>query len=167
MDTHLYFSNPLLSFLTAKGSLTAHLEKVAGQPLVVQILQEKFRPLSFDEKHLLSLPKHRPMLAWERQVLLFGNTNKAWVQATSLFPLSHLQGGKKRLRHLKNTPIGYVLFKKNRQLAHKRYYYTDKGQYGRKTVYEWQSQKILIQELFLTEFEQVFMQKSDKSSLFR
>lgn len=155
MDTTICPPAHLLPFLTAKGSLTAQLEHLARQPLQVKIIKQKFRPLTFAEKRLLSLPVHRPILAWERQVLLFGNDTHAWVKASSLFPLPALQGNKKRLRHLKNTPIGYVLFKKNRQLNHERHYYIEQGQHGRKTIYEWQGQKILIQELFLARFQTV------------
>lgn len=154
---------PLLPFLHAKGSLTARLEAAANRPLTVKITHERHRALNFTEKKRLGLPVGRQILAWERQVLLFGagdkvSNDRAWVQAVSLFPLPSLQGGAKRLRHLKNTPIGYVLFKKNKRLPHTRHFYCQQGQFGRQTVYTWQGHQLLIQELFLPEFERFLNQ---------
>ncbi|TWV84670.1 chorismate lyase [Moraxella sp. VT-16-12] len=138
----------LVPFLTAKGSLTALLEQKAGQPLRVQIIYEGHQPIDFYHKKLLNLPLHRPALAWVREVLLFGNETKAWVRAKSIFPIDSLSGNAKRLRHLKNTPIGYVMFKKNRQLPHKRTIFFDEY-WGRNTVYDWHRRQILVQEIFL------------------
>lgn len=149
----------LLPFLTTKHSLTQLLEDVAGTPLKVVVVTERFRPLNFLEKQRLHLPTLKQTLAWERQVLLFGNTDKPWVQAASLFPLPTLQGQSKRLKHLKNTPIGYVLFKKNKQLPFDRYWQFADGQFGRQTIYEWQNKHLLIQETFLSEFEKILQQK--------
>lgn len=150
----------LTPYLYAKGSLTALLEKQAGQALTVKVVHESYEPMDFDSRQLLELPAHRPMMAWVREVLLFGNlwhddNPVAWVRAKSLFPIRTLTGSGKRLRHLKQTPIGYVLFKRHRTLPHKRYYYHTQGQFGRQTVYDWQGQKLLIDELFLAEFEQM------------
>lgn len=143
----------LLSYLTTTGSLTAFLEERAGQPLEVQVISERLQPLSLAQKKLLTLPIHRPALAKVRTVLLFGDTNKAWVKASSIFPLPSLQGDAKRLGHLKTTPIGYVLFKKNRQLPHRRTIFFNGTHWGRDTVYDWHGRKILVQELFLDDFK--------------
>lgn len=148
MDNSICPPAHLLPFLTAKGSLTALLEQKAGQPLRVQIIYEGHQPIDFYHKKLLNLPLHRPALAWVREVLLFGNETKAWVRAKSIFPIGSLSGNAKRLRHLKNTPIGYVMFKKNRQLPHKRTIFFDEH-WGRNTVYDWQGRQILVQEIFL------------------
>lgn len=148
----------LLPFLTAQGSLTALLEQKAGQPLCVKVICEGYQPIDFYHKKLLNLPLHRPALAWVREVLLFGNETKAWVRAKSIFPVGSLSGNAKRLRHLKNTPIGYVMFKKNRQLPLSRRQYFDGEHFGRQTVYQWQSKNLLVQETFLLEFERFLSQ---------
>ena len=97
-------------------------------------------------------------MAWVREVLLYGdNGAMPWVQAKSIFPINSLTGQAQRLRHLKGTPIGYVLFKKQRSIPHRRYYFSDDGQYGRKTVYELTQGRIMIQELFLKAFEQALL----------
>lgn len=147
----------LRPFLTAKGSLTARLETLASQPLMVKICHQRHRLLTTDEKRQLRLPCHRPVLAWERQVELFGGSDGAWVLATSVFPLTSLVGDGKRLRHLGRTPIGYVLFKRHRTLPHRRYYFKEKQHYGRSTIYDWQGRPLLIKEVFLGEFERVLM----------
>lgn len=145
----------LQPFLHAQGSLTALLEQQAGQALQVKIIHESYQTLDFTTKKLLKLPTHRPALAWVREVLLFGNDDMAWVRAKSVFPLSSLTGNAKRLRHLKRTPIGYVMFKKSRQLPHERTIFYDKNNanWGRNTVYDWQGRPILVQEVFLNSFE--------------
>lgn len=148
MTTPPPFLQPLLY---STGSLTAHLEQRAEQAIRVNIIHECYQPLDRQTKKLLGLPSHRPALAWVREVELFGNEPTAWVRAKSIFPLPSLTGNAKRLRHLKNTPIGYVIFKKNRQLTHTRTIFYDKntGHWGRNTVYDWQGRKILVQEVFL------------------
>ncbi|MDO4894979.1 chorismate lyase [Moraxella sp.] len=144
----------LSSYLTSTGSLTALLEKKAGKPLTVQVLCECIKPLTIRQKHQLGLPPNRPQLAKIRTVLLYGN-DIAWVQATSIFPLSSLTGELKRLSHLGNTPIGYVLFKKYRKLPHRRQYYQTNGCHGRRTLYNHQGRPLLIDELFLDNFANI------------
>lgn len=141
----------LQPFLYATGSLTALLEAQAGQALRVQVLHESHQIMDFATKKLLGLPPHRPALAWVREVLLFGSDHTAWVRAKSIFPLPSLVGNAKRLRHLKHTPIGYVMFKHNRRLPHVRTYFFEEH-WGRNTVYDWQGRAILVQEVFLHNF---------------
>lgn len=133
------------ALLHSKGSLTKRLEALAGGPLGVQIIQEGFCPLSFDSKKRLGLPLAKPCLAWVRQVALYGNDNRPWVKACSIFPLDSLRGQGRQFKHLGNKPIGYLLFAKQQSLPHHR---TIVGN-TRQTVYDWQGQKILIKEQFL------------------
>lgn len=143
----------LQPFLYATGSLTALLEAQAGQTLRVQVLHESHQVMDISTKRLLGLPLHRPAVAWVREVLLFGDGQTAWVRAKSVFPLPSLVGNAKRLRHLKRTPIGYVMFKHSRHLPHVRIYFFDEH-WGRNTIYDWQGRKVLVQEVFLEGFEQ-------------
>lgn len=146
----------LLPFLTTQGSLTTLLERHARQPLRVVQLGERYQIMDLPTKQQLGLPP-RPALAWVREVALYGNDDTAWVHAKSIFPLPYLTAEAKRLRHLKRTPIGYVMFKKNQCLPHKRTIFCQmhNGQkrWGRQTVYDWRGRQFLIEEIFLTNFE--------------
>ncbi|SNT71449.1 chorismate lyase [Psychrobacter sp. LV10R520-6] len=145
----------LLSWLNTEGSLTAVLEAKAGQPLRVQRSFEGYRQLSLSQKQQLGLQGsalNRPMLAWVREVQLYGNDELPWVWAQSIFPLSSLKGRARRLQQLKGTPIGYVLFKRCRTLPNQRCIcHTSKG-WQRQTRYDWYGRKFLISETFLPQF---------------
>lgn len=147
----------LQAFLNSTGSLTALLEAAAHQALRVVILHEGHALLDRHQKRLLSLPMHKPQLAWVRTVQLFGNGDDAWVLATSIFPLPTLTGTLSRLRHLGHTPIGYVLFKKHRSLPHVRHYYYHHSCHGRCTVYDYHGKKLLIDERFLPAFVETLL----------
>lgn len=150
----------LLPWLNAEGSLTAMLEIEAGQPLKVQRSFEGYRLLSLLQKQQLGLTGaalNRPMLAWVREAQLYGSDELPWVWAQSIFPLASLKGRARRLQQLKGTPIGYVLFKRNRTLPSQRIIqHTNEG-WQRQTCYDWYGRKILISETFLPLFCQVLL----------
>ena len=160
----------LLPFLTTTKSLTKKLENLSKKPLTVKVLSQKSRLLTLTEKKMCQLPLHRPILAWERKVLLFGdnppsqmlehqNSNQnAWIEATSLFPYNSLLGKNKRLKHLKNTPIGYILFKKNKELPFKRQFIILPHHISRQTVYQLNHKPIIIEEIFLPAFLDFLLQ---------
>lgn len=161
MPSHLSFpshSSPpaeLLSWLNTEGSLTALLEVKAGQPLRVERSFEGYRQLSLSQKQQLGIQGamlNRPMLAWIREVQLYGNDERPWVAAQSVFPLPSLKGRARRLQQLKGTPIGYVLFKRSRTLPNYRsIQHTTEG-WQRQTRYDWYGRQILISETFLPLF---------------
>ncbi|MDO4251252.1 MAG: chorismate lyase [Moraxella sp.] len=132
------------SLLHSTGSLTARLEKIAKKPLLVQVIKEGYETLDFSTKQQLGLACHKPCIGWVRKVALYGTHDTPWVYATSVFPINSLTGKGKRLKHLGDTPIGYVLFARHRQLPFVR---TFDGT-SRKTVYDWEGRRILIQENF-------------------
>ena len=145
----------LLPWLNAEGSLTAILEEKAGQPLRVKRSFEGYRSLTLAQKKQLGVQGmmlNRPMLAWIREVQLYGNDEMPWVQAQSIFPLNSLKGQSCRLQHLKNTPIGYVLFKRRRTLPNKRFISHTSDGWQRQTRYDWHGRKIMISETFLPAF---------------
>lgn len=154
-----YLSPPptLLAWLESDGSLTAMLEAKAGQPLRVVRQFEGYRLLTLVQKKQLGVQGaalNRPMLAWVRDAMLYGLDDEPWVAAQSLFPLASLQGRARRLQQLKSTPIGYVLFKRQRTLPNQRFIqHTDLG-WQRQTRYDWYGRKLLISETFLASFEQ-------------
>ena len=145
----------LLPWLNTEGSLTAMLEEKAGQPLRVERSFEGFRSLSLMQKKQLGVQGvmlNRPLLAWIREVQLYGDDEYPWVSAQSIFPLSSLQGHARRLQQLKGTPIGYVLFKRRRTLPNQRFVrHTTEG-WQRQTRYDWYGRKVIISETFLPTF---------------
>ncbi len=145
----------LLPWLTAEGSLTAILEEKAGQPLRVKRSFEGFRALTLQQKRQLGLQGsalNRPLLAWIREVQLYGNDEQPWVAAQSIFPLSSLKGNARRLQQLKGTPIGYVLFKRSRTLPNQRFIQHTGAGWQRQTRYDWYGRTLLISETFLASF---------------
>lgn len=148
--------NKLAHWLTASGSLTALLENKAGQPLRVVRTFEGFKPLNLTQKKQIGLTGqalNRPLMAWVREVLLYGDDATPWIAAQSIFPQRSLQGDAKRLKHLKNTPIGYVLFKRQTKLPNMRTITNTTEGWQRQTLYHWQGRPILIAETFLQAFE--------------
>ena len=145
----------LVSWLNAEGSLTAMLEQRAGQPLRVERSFEGFRALTLQQKRQLGLQGsalNRPLLAWIREVQLYGNDEQPWVAAQSIFPLSSLKGNARRLQQLKGTPIGYVLFKRSRTLPNQRFIQHTGAGWQRQTRYDWYGRTLLISETFLASF---------------
>lgn len=135
------------ALLHSQGSLTARLEHIAKRPLRVKVVSEGYRTLSLTSKKQLGLPLHKPCVGWVREVALYGTDEQAWVKAVSIFALPSLTGQGKRLKHLGTTPIGYVLFARQRHLPHRRT--IDLASQSRATVYDWQGRKILISERFV------------------
>ena len=145
----------LLDFLNTEGSLTAMLEVKAGQPLRVERSFEGYRLLSLAQKKQLGVKGaalSRPLLAWVREAQLYGNDERPWVQAQTIFPLVSLKGRARRLQQLKSTPIGYVLFKRSRTLPNQRSIEKTAEGWQRQTLYDWYGRKILISETFLAAF---------------
>ncbi len=142
----------LAYWLNAKGSLTALLEEKARQPLRVQPTFEGYRLLTLEQKQQLQLNRqqlNRPILGWVRESLLYGNEQQPWVSAQSIFPLVSLQGEAKRLKNLKGTPIGYVLFKRQQRLPNQRTIHHTAQGWQRQTLYDWHGRHLLISETFL------------------
>lgn len=151
----------LLIWLNAKGSLTAMLEAKAGQALRVERTFEGYRPLTLAQKRQLGYQGYqlnRPMMAWVREVLLFGNEESPWVAAQSVFPLPSLVGEARRLQQLKGTPIGYVMFKRQATLPSSRIIQQTQQGWQRQTRYDWQGRHIIISETFLAAFESLLKQ---------
>lgn len=156
--THSTPPAALLPWLNAEGSLTAMLEERAAQPLRVERRFEGYRLLSLAQKKQLGMQGNmlsRPMLAWVREVHLYGNHDQPWVQAQSIFPIPSLKGRARRLQQLKGTPIGYVLFKRNRTLPSERFIQHTVEGWQRQTRYDWHGRTLLIGERFLPAFESI------------
>ncbi|TXD97068.1 chorismate lyase [Psychrobacter frigidicola] len=145
----------LLPWLSTDGSLTAMLEAKSGQPLLVTRSFEGYRPLTLAQKKQLGIQGqalNRPLLAWVREVQLYGDDELPWITAQSIFPLKSLQGRARRLQQLKGTPIGYVLFKRSRTLPNQRLIQHTTEGWQRQTRYDWYGRRVLISETFLPQF---------------
>lgn len=163
----------LSPWLQSDGSLTARLEAKAGQPLRVVPTFEGYRLLTQEEKQRFSeVVKQtyqnkntihytklltRPMMAWVRESLLYGDDSEPWVAAQSIFPLPSLKGEARRLKSLQGTPIGYVLFKRKPQHPSRRYIHLTPAGWQRQTGYVWHGRPLLIAETFLPAFERKLM----------
>lgn len=144
-----------LYWLTSDGSLTALLEAKAGQSLKVEPTFEGYRALTLAQKKQMGYQGaqlNRPVMAWVRESLLYGNSEKPWVAAQSIFPLISLKGEAKRLQHLRGTPIGYVLFKRQNCLPNSRVIESTDLGWRRSTLYNWYNRDLLISETFLADF---------------
>lgn len=145
----------LLPYLTATGSLTAKLEALSGQKLIVNPQFEGRQTLSLNEKKQLDLPLNRSHSAWVREVMLYGQIDdEAWVKARSVFPFISLIGETKQLTNLGTTPIGYVMFGRGGAVMVKRWLTLTPDGWQRTSVYDWQKRKLLISETFLPAFIQ-------------
>lgn len=154
-STHISPPVALLPWLNVDGSLTAVLEVKAGQPLRVERVFEGYRRLTLLQKKQLGVQGemlNRPMLAWVREVQLYGNESRPWVKAQSIFPLPSLTGRARRLQQLKGMPIGYVLFKRKRTLPNQRIIQHTSEGWQRQTRYDWYGRKFMISEIFLPAF---------------
>lgn len=146
----------LATWLVAEGSLTERLERLLGGQLGVMVVHEGSCLLGVNEKKQFGFACNKPMMAWCRTVYLYDKScgfdrATALVQAVSVFPFVSLTGDAKRLKYLHGTPIGYVLFKKNRTLPCQRALFCvpHSTVVCRQNIYEWQGRKLLIQETFL------------------
>ncbi|WP_366513642.1 chorismate lyase [Psychrobacter sp.] len=147
--------NEPLKWLTADGSLTALLEIKAGRPLRVEPAFEGYRMLTLLQKKQLGYQGrqlNRPVMAWVRESLLYGNSDQPWIAARSIFPLISLKGEAKRLQYLGCTPIGYVLFKRQSRLPYCRVIDLTHIGWRRSTIYTWYKRELIISETFLTGF---------------
>lgn len=146
----------LADWLAADGSLTARLEALSGNRLLVLPTFEGRITLNVADKRALGLPP-RAQSAWLREATLMGQvgddgTAQAWVAARSVFPFASLTKDARKLMRLGGTPIGYVMFGRGGAVLAKRWLtHTPQG-WQRSSVYDWQGRRVLIGETFLPAF---------------
>lgn len=97
----------LRPWLLDQGSLTAKLVARSGGDFRVQVLRQAVERPLLSEQRLLGMAAGRHALV--REVLLLGQ-GQAWVFARSLVPLTSLAGRLRRLRSLRERPLGAFLF---------------------------------------------------------
>ncbi|HET8711984.1 MAG TPA: chorismate lyase [Spongiibacteraceae bacterium] len=97
----------LRPWLLAEGSLTQHLVAAsAGTFRVERVMQEWQRP-TLSEARLLQIDPSQYALI--REVILWGR-GQPWVYARSVIPARSLRGDLRRLRKLRNSSLGALLF---------------------------------------------------------
>ena len=95
------------SWLFDEKSLTRRLQQHCRGEFSVQILSEEVcQPQAHEARRLGMGQRHWARI---RQVLLLCDDN-SWVVARTIIPLSTLRGPLRRLRYLKNRPLGAFLF---------------------------------------------------------
>lgn len=97
----------LQSWLFDEKSLTKRLQRHCRGAFSVQILSEEVCQPQPHEARILGMGQRH--WARIRQVVLLCD-GKPWVVARTIIPLSTLRGPLRRLRHLKNRPLGAFLF---------------------------------------------------------
>lgn len=140
------------AWLLADGSLTAHLEKAQGGRVRVRVAQQGLALLSLRDRRRLALPATRFAIGYARFVYLYNKKNaksdEALVFASSVFCGCDPRFA--RLKRLKNTPMGYALFKNRRRLPHRRVFgRKPSGNPYRGTLYDWRGRCLWIEEEFL------------------
>lgn len=146
----------LAKWLAANGSLTARLEALSGNRLLVMPTFEGRITLDLADKRALNLPS-RPQSAWLREATLLGQvgddgTAQAWVAARSVFPFASLTKDARKLTRLGGTPIGYVMFGRGGAVLAERWLTRTAQGWQRSSVYDWQGRRVLISETFLPAF---------------
>lgn len=131
----------LLPYLCHTGSLTQKLTQLKGEKLTVTLLSAGWS---------LIFHNHKKQWAWVRRVTL--GDDVAWVYATTTILAQDLVGANKRLTHTKDSPIGHMLFARQKTLPFCRTFFEDDNGIGRQTLYHWQGGALSIDELFLPYF---------------
>ncbi|XID75604.1 chorismate--pyruvate lyase family protein [Alkanindiges sp. WGS2144] len=156
--THWYSpAQPLLDlpenlkpWLLASGSLTRQLTLLAHGQFHVDPLRQGFERLYLHENQLLNIPFEQQ--AWVREVYLYGCEQEPWVRARSIFPLKSLKGQGLRLRYLKNKSLGSLLFYRSQPQCVRQIAKLPEG-WSRRSLYLWHNQPLIVQETFLSAFE--------------
>jgi chorismate--pyruvate lyase len=94
--------------LLDEGSLTATLKQLSGGDFRVTVLQQCWQSPRHSEAQLLMIDPRAACLI--REVLLIGK-GQPWIFARSVMPAMALTGHLYRLRRLKNSSLGELLFR--------------------------------------------------------
>lgn len=139
--------------LMSAGSLTRRLSKQYGK-IEVEVVFEDYRQLSLLEWQqycrLAGRSVKKTQLFWVREIFLRSKTQKL-IKAKTLLPAPQLSGKLNRLKHLGNTPIGYVLFKKHQTLPFVRQFIVQDGHFARQSLYDWCGSFVFVEECWLAD----------------
>ena len=137
-------------WLYASGSLTQQLTALAGGYFKVQPLIERYQRLEHDDAKWMQMPHYHT--AWVREVYLYGHQVEPWVKAKSIFPIMSLKKRARIFQHLGKRPIGFFLFQRTNPRCERRVILLEDG-WTRQSCYTWHGCKFIVQETFLSTFE--------------
>jgi len=95
-------------WLLDEGSLTARLKQLSQGEFRVQVLAQRWQRARRSEAQILGIAPRSACLI--REVILSGK-NQPWIYARSVMPATSLTGHLYRLRRLKNSSLGELLFR--------------------------------------------------------
>jgi chorismate lyase len=148
-------SPELRQWLYASGSLTQQLTDLGQGEFKVIPTQEYFQRLNHADAKWMNVSHQQT--SWVRETLLYGSEEHAWVKAKSIFPITSLQKRVRIFQHIGRRPIGYWLFKRTNPACERRVVWQEDG-WTRQSCYTWHGCKFIVQETFLTAFEQFIQQ---------
>lgn len=145
------------AWIFSRGSLTRRLQRCCQHPLEVRVRAQRVTTLPESERRQLQVPYGRRCLIREVDLVCAG---VVWVQARTLIPVTSLQGTARRLKLLRNRPLGALLFSvpEVTQGATRpwRNLLNSDGQakhgWVRVTPYGWNQRPLLVMEYFTPEF---------------
>lgn len=149
----------LKTWLYASGSLTQQLTQLAGGVFRVEPTEQYFQRMRQIDSRWMKMPAQHT--AWVRESLLYGCQKQAWVQAKSIFPIMSLQGRARLFQHIGTQPIGRYLFDRHQPHCQRRVLKLENG-WTRQSCYTWHGCKFIVQETFLTAFEDYLMQHGNE-----
>lgn len=97
----------LREWLLYKGSMTRRLKRLCGQ-LTIELTSNEIARPHFSEAKILEMRMRSVALIREITMVADG---EPWIWARTVMPLSSLRGKARRLRVLKQVPLGKILFK--------------------------------------------------------
>ena len=97
----------MVSWLSDQGSLTKRLRDRCGDHFSVRVLNQQWLKPGIDEARLLQIPGRQTVLLRQVQLLC---GSQVLVYARSIIPLDTLRGRHRRLKHLRDKPLGGYLF---------------------------------------------------------
>ena len=97
----------MISWLNDQGSLTRRLVNLCGDAFSVRVLSQQWVKPRFEEAQLLGAPPQQKALLRQVQLLC---DDQILVYARSVIPLATLDGPHRRLKYLRDKPLGGYLF---------------------------------------------------------
>lgn len=144
-------------WLYADGSLTQQLTKLAQGQFSVVLIGEKMQKISRADAQWLGVPYGQ--IAWVRESYLYGSTTQPWVKAKSIFPIQSLKKRARIFPHIRQRPIGKILFQRTKPQCQRRVLTLADG-WTRQSRYVWHHCPLIVQETFLPAFEQFLQEQS-------
>jgi chorismate--pyruvate lyase len=151
----------LRPWLLDPGSLTQHLIRASAGHFRVELLAQRWQRPTLSEARLLAVEPGAPALV--REVVLRGNETP-WVYARSVMPMQALRGDLLRLKKLRNSSLGALLFRYPQlrrtpfELAQINGLDLPPGQrcqavlWGRRSRFELDGRGLIVSEIFLPAF---------------